>query len=93
MKQARIIRTDGSLSAIAVPSSLLGSLKWQNVADAAYASFITVVILGTLGILSAYLPDIGKPLDENLRAIDLLDLALADVLSHSARALVVAGDL
>ena len=52
-----IIRTDGSLSAIALPGVSLGSLMCQNVADAAYASFIAVVILGTLGILSVYLPD------------------------------------
>ncbi len=131
-----IIRTDGSLSATALPGVLLGSLEWQNVADAArwpsnfseqglyfsrregnptavaipgtmlgnlvwqssssiseHASspYYTSLIIGALGVLSVYLPDISKPFADYVVALEHVHMYCRDLMTNGAKYLVDAG--
>ena len=57
-----ISRREGSPTAIAVPSLLLGNLRWQSsISEHVSYRFCTAVLLGKLGVVSVYLPDISKP--------------------------------
>ncbi len=89
-----ISRREGSPTAIAVPSSLLGNLRWQSsISEHISHRFCTAILLGKLGVVSVYLPDISKPIADYIACMEHVSFACADLVARGAVYLAVCGDL
>jgi hypothetical protein len=83
-----IFHTSSNPSAVAVPHHL-SRLVGGYCADCMCCG----VSFGEHGMVSVYLPDISKPLDEYIRGVEFLRRLCADLTSKGAKYLIIGGDL
>lgn len=66
-------RREGNPTAVAIPGTMLGNLVWQSsssISEHASSPYYTSLIIGALGVLSVYLPDISKPFADLLSRLN-----------------------
>ena len=82
-----ILHEEFSTAAIALPWHLGANIRWRN-----HSAGTASVLLGDLGIVSAYLADSGKSIDEYVQTVEELSTQMSLLRDHGAKHLIVGCD-